>query len=90
MKEDKEAQKHYFDISRIKKNMFSNPFNFRKLGIPMAQTCYHRNLQKNYKKFPEEFLQLRGKKLICLDPDCYPLICHKKQLESFLKKINGE
>lgn len=87
MKEDKEAQKHVFDISRIKKNIFSNPFNFRKLGIAMAATCYHRHLKKNYKKFPGEFLRLKEKKLICRDPDCYPSFCHKKQLESFLKKI---
>jgi hypothetical protein len=86
-KKDGPINQHYFDISRIEKNIFSNPFNFQKLGIAMASTCYHRHMKKNYKKFPSEFLRLKEYKLLCRDKDCFPSICHKKVLEDFLKKI---
>lgn len=84
---EEQEKKHYFDISRIEKNIFSNPFNFRKLGIAMASTCYHRHMKKNYRQFPLEFLRLKEYELLCRDKDCFPSICHKRTLEGFLKKI---
>ncbi len=91
MQQEVNKEKH-IDISRIKKNIFSNPFNFQKLGIPMAQTCFHRQMKHNYRLYPLEFTVLKEQlrenaKLVCYDDDCYPSICHKLVLQRFLNKI---
>jgi len=85
---EEESQKKHYDISRIKKNIFSNPFNYQKLGVPMAQTCFHRQMKSNFKRYPDQFYDLKKNYvLFCKDRDCYPSICHKNTLENFLKKI---
>lgn len=87
MNESEEQDPKHFDVSRTQKNIFSNPFHFRKLGIACAQTCYHRHLRRMYKLHPEKFLQLKECELICRDTDCFPSICHKKVIKRFLDKI---
>lgn len=77
----------HFDISRIQKNIFSNPFHQRKLGLACAQTCYHRQMKRMYKRYPEKFIELKDKILVCNDTDCSPRTCHKIVLSRFLKKI---
>lgn len=78
------------DVSRIKKNIFSNPFHQKKLGLAMSQTCFHRQLKRNYVMYPEIFALvkegLKEKTLFCVDPDCSFKTCHKKVIENFLNK----
>lgn len=84
MDEQQEVDLH-FDISRIEKNMFSNPFSFKEHGIMRASICYKAQLNRLYKKHPCKFKELEGKLLVCNDTDCTPQICHKYLLRKFLK-----
>ncbi len=81
-----------FNISRSEKNIFSNPYNYKKLGWSMARNCYHQHLKRMAKRYPFKFLELDGKELICHDPECYPNICHKKKIkiEIELIKLNAK
>ena len=77
------------NISRSEKNIFSNPYNYKKLGWSMARNCYHQHLLRMVKKYPKKFLEIEGEKLICHDPECYPKICHKKKIYFQILKLKN-
>lgn len=74
------------DISRNKKSIFSNPFNFRKLGVNCASTAYVAHIKRIYKLYPERFEEIKGAVLVCKDEDCWPKICHMNYIKSLLNK----
>jgi hypothetical protein len=76
------------DISRNKKTIFSNPFNWQKLGWGCARYCYYTHLRRMYKLHTAEFEAIRGLELICYDPECTPQSCHKNVIIKFLKNKN--
>ena len=81
------------NVSRSEKNIFSNPYNYEKLGWSMARNCYYLHLKRMVKKYPKQFLELDGQKLICSDPECYPKICHINKIRieiEKLKKLNAK
>ncbi len=75
-----------FNISRTEKNIFSNPFNYQKLGLSMAMTAYHSHITRMRKRYPEEFRNIKGKELICNDLDCWKQVCHKNSINAILHK----
>lgn len=83
----KENNVNHLNISRTQKSIFSNPFHQKKLGLACAQTCFHRQMKRMFKQYPEKFYEIKSLELICNDEDCTPRTCHKKVLSRFLKKI---
>ena len=74
------------NLSRNKKHIFSNPCSFKEFSVSMIHTSYLAKLRWIHKHKPEQLEEIKHKKFLCLDGDCWPRVCHIKLLKNFLNK----